>query len=143
MTFLAHVVYTLLFFLSSGRLLREQFGSRLRALSWVKKRGSGWAELAGRLQNSMPTPLVYNGPVRITAGAWRAERGTQHSLVCLFYKPLPCSACKVPVGFVWFNSRSIQTVHSVSTMAVNLWPQRTCVKELCQNKLAMTLQFIC
>lgn len=85
-------------------------------------------------QNSMPTPLVYNGPVRITAGAWRAEKGTQHSLVCLFYKPLLCSVCKVSVGFVCFNSQLIQTAHRVSTIAATLWPQRTSLDELCQNK---------
>ena len=85
-------------------------------------------------QNSMPTPLVYNGPVRITAGAWRAEKGTQHSLVCLFYKPLLCSVCKVPVGFVRFNLQSIQAAHSVTTTAATRWSQHTCFEELCQNK---------
>lgn len=75
-------------------------------------------------QNSMPTPLVYNGLVRITAGAWRAAKGTQRSLVCLFYKPLPCSACKVPVGFVELNSPLNQTPYSGSTIAATLQPLR-------------------
>lgn len=78
----------------------------------------------GPPQNSMPTPLVYNGPVRITAGAWRAAKGTQRSLVCLFYKPRPCSVCKVPVGFVEPNSRPNQTRYSVSTIAATLQPPR-------------------
>ncbi len=107
-----------------------------------EKEGIWLARPGSAPQNVMPTPLAYNGPVRITAGAWRAEKGTQHSLVCLFYKPLLCSVCKVPVGFVWFNSQLIQTVYSVSTIVATLWPQRTCLEELCQSKLVMTLQFI-
>lgn len=73
-------------------------------------------------QNSMPTPLVYNGPVRITAGAWRAEKGNT-VLTCLFVLQALslCSVCKVPVGFVWFNSQSIQAMYSVSTTAATLW----------------------
>lgn len=73
-------------------------------------------------QNSMPTPLVYNGPVRITAGAWRAEKGNT-VLTCLFVLQALslCSVCKVPVGFVWFNSQSIQAMYSVSTIAATLW----------------------
>lgn len=99
-----------------------------------EKEGIWLGRSGGPPQNSMPTPLVYNGPVRITAGAWRAEKGTQHSLVCLFYKPLLCSVCKVPVGFVSFNSQLIQTVYSVSTIAATLRPLHACLAELCRDK---------
>lgn len=92
----------------------------LRTFSWVKERVWIWLGRPGRPpQHSMPKPLVYNGPVRITAGAWRAAKGTQHSLVCLFYNPLACTVYKVPVGFVWFNSQSdsngVQYVNSGGT----------------------------
>jgi len=114
--------------------------------SWAprsKDSEGNWLRRLGQSsQKSMLRPLVYNGTVRITAGTCRAAKGTQHSVVCLFYKTLVCSVCKVPVGFVWFNSQLIWTVCSVSTMAATLWPQHTSSEELCQNKWAVTVQVI-
>lgn len=83
--------------------------------------------------NSMPKPLVYNSTVSLTAETWRAAKGTQHSLICLFYKPLPSSAWEVPVSFVWFNSQLIQTVYGVSTTVVivsshNMLLPKSCAK---------------
>lgn len=57
--------------------------SQLHIGNGVKKRGSGWADLAAYTKNSMPKPLVYNSTVRIAAGFWRAEKRAQpHLFVC-------------------------------------------------------------
>lgn len=87
-------------------------------------------------QNSKPTPLVYNGPVRITAGAWRAEKGTQHSLVCLFYKPTRCQWALCGLIHSWFKRCTVwQLLYGHSTLVskncsrINrLWPCNSFIK---------------